>query len=120
MASKQDPGSYTPGSLEWLAACVLEDRRQEARNKPGAAVPWYFMYPTHPAVRVLLEDYKRRLGLPASVAMSDMERTLFELQMLSEEAQYALMRYYGARKKYAGDLRRAINGDIDFCQLLAE
>lgn len=120
MASKQDPGGYTPGSLEWLAACVLEDRRQEARHKPGAAVPWYFFFPTHPAVRTLLAEHHQRLGLPAGVAMSDMERTVWELRMLSDEAVDTLMAHYGRRKAYGAKVRRVAEGDVDFEKLLEE
>ncbi|MBQ7859122.1 MAG: hypothetical protein IJ347_03180 [Faecalibacterium sp.] len=114
------PEAFTAGSMEWLAACILEDRALEKRQRPGAPMPWYFFFPQHPAVKVMLDAYKRRLGLAPGIALSDMERTVWELQMLSEDAVNALARYYAARKEYAGVVRRTIAGEIDFYQLLAE
>lgn len=120
MSDRHDPGNYEAGTMEWLAACVLEDRKQETRQKRGGAVPWYFLMPTHPAVRVLLAEHKKRLGLPADVAMSDMERTVWELQMLSDDAVNTLAAYYGRRKQFAAQVRRVMDGDVDFEKLMEE
>lgn len=112
------PEDYEPGSREWLAACILHDVHLTRATRYGQPVPYYMLMPTHPALAVLLAEYKKARKIPSGISLGDMDRTLFELSMLSDEAIDALAENYRERESYGTQVRRAIRGEVDFAEIL--
>lgn len=97
---RYDPADYKAGSMEWLAACVLEERgREQAKNR--RQTPYYLLCINHPVLQELMRRRKGEYKLPAGVALGDMDRTLWELGLLAAPVVQELMEYYIRRKRFA-------------------
>lgn len=103
MADKEKP---RPGSLDWLADCILADRARAAEKSDGRRPPWYMLNVNHPAVLAMLDQYRQAHGLRH--ALSDRERTVWEIKMLHPKARAALMAYYTRQEAIRAEVRRRL------------
>lgn len=98
---RYDPAEYRPGSMEWLAACILEERAWNCRAGAGRGVPWYMLNLKHPALSELMTQYKAEHKLRAGMPLGDMERTMWELGLLNAKTVRQLKARYAKRKSFA-------------------
>lgn len=84
--------------IERLVPLVLEDRRQPVPDERSGLIPWYFINVNHPAISPIYGAWMAKQG--HRTAPSDMERTRFELSLLSNGA----LKYMEERYKREGRL----------------
>lgn len=77
--------------LEKLAAVIVEERRAAAaKNKK---LPYYMLNISHPAMLRLYSAWRIQAAAQG-VAAGDIERTAWELSLLSDEALAAIAKLY--------------------------
>lgn len=97
---------------EELAARVYEARgkaAQRAKRLRTAPPPYYMLNPGHPVVRALYDAWKTSRGIWPQDPPGDVERTEFELSLLSAETREAVEAYLDrieAMRAGAKDLRK--------------
>lgn len=75
-------------TLDDLARAIVSERTQAARKR--RKTPYYIINLTHPALKELYEKYKAARGIPHQFPPGDIERTRFELSLLSDETIAAI------------------------------
>lgn len=75
-------------TLDDLARAIVAERTQAARKRRKA--PYYILNLTHPALKELYEKYKAARGIPRHFPPGDIERTRFELSLLSAQTLEAI------------------------------
>ena len=99
-------GGAEVGAVDWLAPGVACDLPFEG---PAESPPASVILPGIDAVVLSVEGRRKRL------LVADMESTMIENEMLDELAEFL-----GLRETVASITARAMNGEIDFAQALAE
>lgn len=80
-----------------LAAAILQERSElqakslERQRKP---LPYYLLNLSHPAIHLLYQHWRLEKKGQARFPPSDLERTEFELEMLSAAALHMLERHF--------------------------
>lgn len=83
-----------------LAAAILQERSElqakslEQQRKP---LPYYLLNLSHPAIHLLYQHWRLEKKGQARFPPSDLERTEFELEMLSDIALKALEQHFQVR-----------------------
>ena len=83
--------------IERLVPLVLEDRRQPVPNDRSGLIPWYFINVNHPAINPIYGAWMAKQGHHR--APSDVERTRFELSLLSNGALKYMEERYRKEKR---------------------
>lgn len=85
-----------------LAAAILQERSElqakslEQQRKP---LPYYLLNLSHPAIHLLYQHWRLEKRGQARFPPSDLERTEFELEMLSATALHMLERHFKQQSK---------------------